>query len=260
METAHVDGVQDIAPAAAGSRAGAGAADGGARLGRPPLTERRKAATRLEIAREAVRLFADRGVAATTAEEIAAAAGISQRTLWRYTSSKELCVRPLLTYALDFVIALMRSWPRDRPLAEAVVGTSTPQADGARDADAEALRDLVRLTRTEPGLRAVWLQVHHDAEPAFAEVLAERGRPRAGRPGAAGAGDPAQRRAPRRGRAVGVGRGPPAASAVRHHPPCAGHRAVGPFRLTGDPRGPGRPGCSVPGRVIRDVSARAAGR
>lgn len=174
METAHVDGVQDIAPAAAGSRAGAGAADGGARLGRPPLTERRKAATRLEIAREAVRLFADRGVAATTAEEIAAAAGISQRTLWRYTSSKELCVRPLLTYALDFVIALMRSWPRDRPLAEAVVGTSTPQADGARDADAEALRDLVRLTRTEPGLRAVWLQVHHDAEPAFAEVLAER--------------------------------------------------------------------------------------
>ncbi|WP_443067317.1 acyl-CoA-like ligand-binding transcription factor [Streptomyces sp. NBC_01422] len=163
-----------MAPAAAGSRAGAGAADGGARLGRPPLTERRKAATRLEIAREAVRLFADRGVAATTAEEIAAAAGISQRTLWRYTSSKELCVRPLLTYALDFVIALMRSWPRDRPLAEAVVGTSTPQADGARDADAEALRDLVRLTRTEPGLRAVWLQVHHDAEPAFAEVLAER--------------------------------------------------------------------------------------
>ncbi|MEF9909198.1 TetR family transcriptional regulator [Streptomyces sp. P5-A9] len=138
------------------------------------MTERRKAATRLEIAREAVRLFADRGVAATTAEEIAAAAGISQRTLWRYTSSKELCVRPLLTYALDFVIALMRSWPRDRPLAEAVVGTSTPQADGARDADAEALRDLVRLTRTEPGLRAVWLQVHHDAEPAFAEVLAER--------------------------------------------------------------------------------------
>lgn len=174
METAHVDGVHDIAPAAAGSGAGAGAADGGARPGRPPLTERRKAATRLEIAREAVRLFADRGVAATTAEEIAAAAGISQRTLWRYTSSKELCVRPLLTYALDFVIALMRSWPRDRPLAEAVVGTPAPRADGARDADAEALRDLVRLTRTEPGLRAVWLQVHHDAEPAFAEVLAER--------------------------------------------------------------------------------------
>ncbi|MFB4426311.1 TetR family transcriptional regulator [Streptomyces sp. QL37] len=169
METSHAGGVHDPAADTAGTGAG-----GGARLGRPPLTERRKAATRLEIAREAVRLFADRGVAATTAEEIAAATGISQRTLWRYTSSKELCVRPLLTYALDFVIALMRSWPRDRPLVEAVVGTSSPRQDASADTDADALRDLVLLTRTEPGLRAVWLQVHHDAEPAFAAVIAER--------------------------------------------------------------------------------------
>lgn len=169
MEAAHAGGAPDPAPATAGA-----VADGGVRLGRPPLTERRKAATRLEIAREAVRLFAERGVAATTAEEIAAAAGISQRTLWRYTSSKELCVRPLLTYALDFVIALMRSWPRDRPLVEAVVGTPSSHPVASAGTDADALRDLVLLTRTEPGLRAVWLQVHHDAEPAFAAVIAER--------------------------------------------------------------------------------------
>lgn len=164
MEPAHTGGMQSPA-------AGTG---GAARLGRPPLTERRKAATRLEIAREAVRLFADRGVAATTAEDIAVAAGISQRTLWRYTSSKELCVSPLLTYALDFVTALMRSWPRDRSLVEAVAGTPSSLQDAPADADAEALRDLVLLTRTEPGLRAVWLQVHHDAELVFAEVIAER--------------------------------------------------------------------------------------
>ncbi|MFC9948672.1 TetR/AcrR family transcriptional regulator [Streptomyces pratensis] len=166
MEAVHVGGAQEAASATE--------ADGGARIGRPPLTERRKAATRLEIAREAVRLFAERGVAATTAEDIAAAAGISQRTLWRYTSSKELCVSPLLTYALDFVTALMRAWPRDRPLAEAVVGTPSSLPAPAADADAEALRGLVLLTRTEPGLRAVWLQVHHDAELVFAEVIAER--------------------------------------------------------------------------------------
>ncbi|WP_082317676.1 TetR family transcriptional regulator [Streptomyces sp. NRRL WC-3549] len=144
------------------------------RLGRPPLTERRKAATRLEIAREAVRLFADRGVNGTTADDIAAAAGISQRTLWRYTPSKELCVRPLLTYALDAATELMRSWPRDRPLSEAVAGTRPRSGEEQSAMDPDALRDLVRLTRTEPGLRAVWLQVHHDAEPVFAEVIAER--------------------------------------------------------------------------------------
>ncbi|MFC8225933.1 TetR/AcrR family transcriptional regulator [Streptomyces sp. NPDC057287] len=168
METAHADGTKGR-PA----RAGTGT-QGGARLGRPPLTERRKAATRLEIAREAVRLFAERGVAATTADEIAAAAGISQRTLWRYTSSKELCVSPLLTYALDSVTVLMRAWPRDRPLAEAVAGGPSALTDASASTDAEALRDLVLLTRSEPGLRAVWLQVHHDAERVFAEVIAER--------------------------------------------------------------------------------------
>lgn len=33
---------------------------------------------------------------------------------------------------------------------------------------------LLRLTRSEPGLRAVWLQTHDEAEPAFASDLAER--------------------------------------------------------------------------------------
>ncbi|MGW1818277.1 acyl-CoA-like ligand-binding transcription factor [Streptomyces sp. NPDC002125] len=169
MQPPHVGGTKDRSAASAETAAGSGA-----RLGRPPLTERRKAATRLEIAREAVRLFADRGVAATTAEEIAAAAGISQRTLWRYTSSKELCVSPLLTYALDSATVLMRSWPRDRPLAEAFAGDPSGPTGESASADAEALRDLVLLTRTEPGLRAVWLQVHYDAERVFAEVIAER--------------------------------------------------------------------------------------
>ncbi|MER5553655.1 helix-turn-helix domain-containing protein [Streptomyces sp. NPDC002793] len=168
MGHVRVGAVRGTAPGASGTEAG------GARLGRPPLTERRKAATRLEIAREAVRLFAERGVAATTADEIAEAAGISQRTLWRYTSSKELCVSPLLTYALDSVTALMRSWPRDRPLAEAVAGTRPSLPHEPDGTGAEALRDLVLLTRTEPGLRAVWLQVHHEAELVFAEIIAER--------------------------------------------------------------------------------------
>ncbi|MCE7007668.1 hypothetical protein LWC34_33320 [Kibdelosporangium philippinense] len=34
--------------------------------------------------------------------------------------------------------------------------------------------DLVRLARTEPGLRAVWLEAHREAEPVFAEALAQR--------------------------------------------------------------------------------------
>ncbi|MBP3079749.1 TetR family transcriptional regulator [Streptomyces sp. 604F] len=146
----------------------------GRRVGRPPLTERRKAATRLEIAREAVRLFAAQGVAATTADEIAAAAGISPRTLWRYCSSKEECVGPLLTTALDAAAERLTSWPRERTLTDGISAYPPGRSATALAEDEQALRDLVRLVRTEPGLRAVWLQVHHAAEPVLARVFAAR--------------------------------------------------------------------------------------
>lgn len=149
-----------------------GSATATRRAGRPPLSERRRAATRLEIAREAVRLFAARGVAATSAEDIAAAAGISVRTLWRYFPSKEGCVRPLLTAGIESAARALRAWPPGQGVAALV--DEMERAAGESAADVPALLDLVRLARTEPGVRAVWLRAHDDAEPAFAAALAAR--------------------------------------------------------------------------------------
>ncbi|MBP2330332.1 AcrR family transcriptional regulator [Kibdelosporangium banguiense] len=142
------------------------------RTGRPPLTERRKAQTRLEIAHEAVRLFTAKGVAATSAEEIAAAAGISLRTLWRYFPSKESCVLPLLTSGIEVTARCMRAWPP----GEAMTWLLKEMERCSQDlvTHLPTLFDLVRLTQSEPGLRAVWLQAHQDAEPVFAAVLAHR--------------------------------------------------------------------------------------
>ncbi|WP_461020661.1 TetR/AcrR family transcriptional regulator [Streptomyces daliensis] len=142
------------------------------KAGRPPLTERRKRATRLEIAHEAVRLFGERGVAATPGEEIARAAGISPRTLWRYFPSKEECVRPLLSAGLEATAQRLRDWPADRPLSEAIQ-TDAASAPGGQE-NAAALLRLIRLLPGEPGLRAVWLRVHHDAEPVFTDIIAAR--------------------------------------------------------------------------------------
>ncbi|MBR8642757.1 TetR family transcriptional regulator [Streptomyces tuirus] len=152
------------------------AGQAGGATGRPPLTERRRAETRMEIAEEAVRLFAAKGVAAVTAEDIASAAGVSTRTLWRYFRSKEECVRPLLTTGLELLSDRLRECPGDHDsLAEAILSI---RYDDDTTPRLRALGDLLRLCRDEPGLRAVWLEAHYDAEAAFAAMIAERtGRP-----------------------------------------------------------------------------------
>lgn len=140
------------------------------RTGRPPLTERRKAQTRLEIAREAVRLFTTSGVAATSVEDIAVAAGISVRTFWRYFSSKENCVSPLFTAGIEAMSRLLLSWRPGEKVADLVGAEAHTVA--SLIGDTPTLLALVRLARTEPALRAVWLQAHDSAEMVFASALA----------------------------------------------------------------------------------------
>ncbi|MFE0180346.1 TetR/AcrR family transcriptional regulator [Streptomyces olivaceus] len=147
-----------------------GAASG--RTGRPPLTAERKAAIRLEIARAAVDLFVAQGVAATTGEQIGQAVGVSARTVWRYFPTKESCVRPLLSTGVDTIAEALRHWEHGRPLPDAFDHLwATDAALPGPDVGA-----LLRLARTEPALRAVWLQTHDEAEPVFARALAERAR------------------------------------------------------------------------------------
>lgn len=64
--------------------------------GAQSLTERRKAATQLDIARAACELFAEHGPDGTTAEDIAHRAGVALRTFYRYFRNKQEAVAPLL--------------------------------------------------------------------------------------------------------------------------------------------------------------------
>ncbi|MFB7951544.1 TetR/AcrR family transcriptional regulator [Streptomyces sp. NPDC056045] len=138
---------------------------------RPSLAERRKAALRFEIAREAVRLFAAQGVTGTTGEQIARAVGISSRTLWRHFPTKESCVLPLLSAGLDFAVDQLRHWPVDMGLLDFVTQSLR---FGELPDDAPAILDLIRMTTTDPALRAVWLQAHDDALPVLGQLLAQR--------------------------------------------------------------------------------------
>jgi AcrR family transcriptional regulator len=142
------------------------------RGGRPPLTESRKAETRLEIAMAAVRLFTEHGLDGTSVAQIADAVGISTRTLWRYFPRKEDCAGPLLAFGLDRLVAVIRDWPADRPLVEVA-----DSADWFTDTSTTRLLlvlDLLRLTSTEPALDSVWARCYSDAVAPLADVLADR--------------------------------------------------------------------------------------
>lgn len=140
--------------------------------GRPPMTERRREIVRTEIARAAVRLFTENGVSGTTGDDIAHALGISTRTLWRYFPSKESCVRPLLTTGLEHMAERLRACPPGVPLLEYLERERF--FDGEPQVVEGPVADLIRMTRTEPALMAVWLEVHHAAESVFARIIADR--------------------------------------------------------------------------------------
>ncbi|NYD36045.1 TetR/AcrR family transcriptional regulator [Actinomycetospora corticicola] len=139
------------------------------RRGRPPVTDEQRRRRRLEISRHAVALFREHGVGETTGEQVARAAGVSERTLWRLFRSKEACVEPLLSVSLDAFVEVLRSW---RPSDE--LGDHLRAAYVVSPEDLEAVLAVVRMSRDEPGVRAVWLVLHERAEPVFASVLGQR--------------------------------------------------------------------------------------
>lgn len=148
------------------------------------LTERRRAETRLDIARTAAALFVENGLRATRAEDIARAAGVAPRTFYRYFATKEEAVAPLFAAGAQQWAEAVRGAPaglsvRDA-LRHAAARALVPDSDAAPGlaiGDAEALewvRALLRMAGESAALRAVWSDACHASEQTLLAVLAER--------------------------------------------------------------------------------------
>ncbi|MEX1007915.1 MAG: TetR family transcriptional regulator [Acidimicrobiia bacterium] len=138
----------------------------------PGLRERKKQQTRATIQAEALRLFAEQGYDATTCEQLAAAAGVSPATFFRYFPTKEDVVLqddydPLLTASLH-----------ERPLHEApVVAVRRALASTLAPlylTDAVAIRARTQLILSVPALRARMHEQTRKAEKLLAVELAAR--------------------------------------------------------------------------------------
>jgi len=117
----------------------------------PDWRQRKKTATRGRIRASALRLFREQGYDTTTVEQIAAAAGVSHMTFFRYFPAKEDVVLsddydPLIASAIAQTPA---TWPVIRRVR-------TVLAEGLRliyDTDRDTLFDQVKLIVATPALR-----------------------------------------------------------------------------------------------------------
>ncbi|MER8043176.1 TetR family transcriptional regulator [Streptomyces sp. NPDC094032] len=157
-------------------------ADGAAPARAPSLTERRKAATQLDIARAAAELFTERGPDDTTAEDIAQRAGVALRTFYRYFRSKQDAVAPLLAGGADRWRAELATTPPGTALPTALE-RSIAASLAAEDEEAEEglrwTRGLLRAAEHDPALRAVWFRVNQESEDRLRGVLAALAGPAA---------------------------------------------------------------------------------
>lgn len=134
---------------------------------------RRDPDSALSVSRIAAALFWRDGLAAVRGEDIAAIAGISSRTLWRYFRSKEACVEPILTSLARPLFELLADWPLDLTLDQYL--TSRPGTGRvAYTSDQVHGMQMVVLGQTEPALRAAWLTICDGFERDLAPVIARR--------------------------------------------------------------------------------------
>jgi AcrR family transcriptional regulator len=138
-------------------------------------SEQRHQRIRLEISREAARLFWEHGVAATSGEQIASAVGISVRTLWRYFRNKESCAEPVLAQDVEEFVAVLHRWPREVSLEDHLVewATNRPKNPDRQSYD-DAVIKMTVLGEKEPDLRAALLMTNDRIERELVEIIANR--------------------------------------------------------------------------------------
>jgi AcrR family transcriptional regulator len=174
-----------------------------AQNGEPTLRERKRSETRRRIADEAVRLASAKGIAATTADEIARGAGVGRATFFRYFDSKELAIAAGLSDVAVFVLAtVLAELPDDLGPLDAVRAAHAVLGEDF-EANRQMFLDQALLTRSSPAMLAWSLYLYVDWEVAIADAV-QLSRHRAPtvlscRPLSA---RPARRSLPRRGRCL----------------------------------------------------------
>jgi AcrR family transcriptional regulator len=140
----------------------------------PPLglRERKKAKTRAAIQHHALRLFREQGYDATTVEQIAEAAEVSESTFFRYFPTKEEVV--LWDDFDPLYMEAFRSQPAELSPAEAFRAAFQAIFTHLTQEQMLEQRERMDLILAVPELRSATLDQFVDMVPLVSELVAER--------------------------------------------------------------------------------------
>lgn len=137
------------------------------RTGRPPATSRD------EVARIALGLFVERGYEETTLDDIAAAVGVSRRTLFRYFDSKNDIVWGSFDVHLEGLRARFAAADPDEPLMQ-VVRRAVVAFNDYGETELPELRSRMTLITGVPALQGHAMLRYADWCAVLAEFAAAR--------------------------------------------------------------------------------------
>jgi AcrR family transcriptional regulator len=125
------------------------------------------------IQEQAMRLFLAKGYAATTVQEIAAVAGVSHMTFFRYFPTKEDVV--LADDYDPLIVELVRARPATEPDVDKLRNALLAGLAAVYTADRQALLDRIRLVVGTPALRARLWENQVATETLLVRALAPDG-------------------------------------------------------------------------------------
>ncbi|WP_170210186.1 TetR/AcrR family transcriptional regulator [Saccharopolyspora antimicrobica] len=126
----------------------------------------------LAISRRCAVVFADAGDSSPTVAQLAEAAGMSQRSFYRYFATKEDCLRPVFDEGNRAFAAALAEQPPNTGLADAMLRAFDLTYAASTDEEARALMAAVFA---DDVLRRVWLQATYEItellRPSVAALL-----------------------------------------------------------------------------------------
>jgi AcrR family transcriptional regulator len=139
------------------------------------LRERTRRAVQAALSEAAQELFVTQGFEATTVDQIAAAAGISPRSFFRYFASKEDVVLGRYDLQSDDLAAALSARPLDEPVWDSLRHTFDVAVDYYSDAHRlELVAKMLIVITSSPSLHARYLAKQDAMQQRLIDILCER--------------------------------------------------------------------------------------